>query len=154
MRREPISDGLVGSRPALTGLSLVIKSQCVYVPQTGNVHAFTYDSSGRRGETQYVAVRRPDVLVPASHHVLESGETIVIPGTLTSTPLSSTTITSHHNMEDGQVSTDCREIDISHRILGSLSAGFFGEKIMKFPGRMRTHIWCHTLRRGSSIQKS
>jgi len=69
---------------------------------TGNVHAFTYDSSGRRGETQYVAVRRPDVLVPASHHVLESGETIVIPGTLTSTPLSSTTITSHHNMEDGQ----------------------------------------------------
>jgi len=49
-----------------------------------------------------VTVRRPDVLVPAGHHVLESGETIVIPGALSSTPLSSATITSHH-MDDGQV---------------------------------------------------
>lgn len=79
-------------------------SQCVFVPQTGNVH-FTYDSSGGRGGggggregTQYNVVRRPDVLVQASHHVLDSGETIVIPGNLANTPLSS-----HHNIDDGQV---------------------------------------------------
>jgi len=47
-------------------------------------------------------VRRPDVLVQASHHVLDSGETIVIPGTLASTPLSSSNLTSHHNIDDGQ----------------------------------------------------
>lgn len=70
---------------------------------TGNVH-FTYDSSGGRGGggggrdgAQYSVVRRPDVLVQASHHVLDSGETIVIPGNLASTPLSS-----HHNIDDGQ----------------------------------------------------
>ncbi|XP_046442770.1 transcription factor AP-2-epsilon-like isoform X4 [Daphnia pulex] len=70
---------------------------------TGNVH-FSYDPSGGRGgnggrgeSTQYNVVRRPDVLVQASHHVLDSGETIVIPGNLASTPLSS-----HHNIDDGQ----------------------------------------------------
>lgn len=73
--------------------------------QTGNVH-FTYDSSGGRGGggrdgAQYSVVRRPDVLVQASHHVLDSGETIVIPGNLASTPLSS-----HHNIDDGQVRTE------------------------------------------------
>jgi len=75
--------------------------QCVYLPQTGNVQ-FSYDSSGRGGRggdgAQYTVVRRPDVLVQASHHVLDSGETIVIPGNLASTPLSS-----HHNIDDGQV---------------------------------------------------
>lgn len=70
---------------------------------TGNVHTFTYDgSAGRRGGEQYTVVRRPDVLVQASHHVLDSGETIVIPGTLASTPLSSSNLTSHHNIDDGQ----------------------------------------------------
>ncbi|XP_046442772.1 transcription factor AP-2-beta-like isoform X5 [Daphnia pulex] len=76
---------------------------CVFVSQTGNVH-FSYDPSGGRGgnggrgeSTQYNVVRRPDVLVQASHHVLDSGETIVIPGNLASTPLSS-----HHNIDDGQ----------------------------------------------------
>ena len=82
----------------------VMKSQCVFLPQTGNVHTFTYDgSAGRRGGEQYTVVRRPDVLVQASHHVLDSGETIVIPGTLASTPLSSSNLTSHHNIDDGQV---------------------------------------------------
>ncbi|KZS06724.1 Uncharacterized protein APZ42_029724, partial [Daphnia magna] len=68
---------------------------------TGNVH-FSYDPSGGRGGNsgrsegnQYNVVRRPDVLV--QHHVLDSGETIVIPGNLASTPLSS-----HHNIDDGQ----------------------------------------------------
>ncbi|KAK4002632.1 hypothetical protein OUZ56_004444 [Daphnia magna] len=74
---------------------------CVFVSQTGNVH-FSYDPSGGRGGNsgrsegnQYNVVRRPDVLV--QHHVLDSGETIVIPGNLASTPLSS-----HHNIDDGQ----------------------------------------------------
>lgn len=73
----------------------------------GNVH-FSYDSSGRGGGrgggggdggAQYTVVRRPDVLVQATHHVLDSGETIVIGpgGNLASTPLSS-----HHNIDDGQ----------------------------------------------------
>lgn len=76
----------------------------MFLPQTGNVHTFTYDGSGgRRGGEQYTVVRRPDVLVQASHHVLDSGETIVIPGTLASTPLSSSNLTSHHNIDDGQV---------------------------------------------------
>jgi len=75
---------------------------CVFLPQTGNVHTFTYDSSGRRSE-QYTVVRRPDVLVQAGHHVLDTGETIVIPGSLaSSTPLSSSNLTSHHNIDDGQ----------------------------------------------------
>ena len=76
--------------------------QCVYLPQTGNVQ-FSYDTGrgggGRGGDgAQYTVVRRPDVLVQASHHVLDSGETIVIPGNLASTPLSS-----HHNFDHGQV---------------------------------------------------
>lgn len=72
---------------------------------------FSYDSSGRGGGrgggggdggAQYTVVRRPDVLVQATHHVLDSGETIVIGpgGNLASTPLSS-----HHNIDDGQVKT-------------------------------------------------
>lgn len=79
--------------------------KCVFVSQTGNVH-FSYDPSGGRGGNsgrsegnQYNVVRRPDVLV--QHHVLDSGETIVIPGNLASTPLSS-----HHNIDDGQVKNE------------------------------------------------
>lgn len=87
--------------------------KCVFVSQTGNVH-FSYDPSGGRGGNggregnQYNVVRRPDVLVQPSHHVLDSGETIVISGNLASTPLSS-----HHNIDDGQV-----RIVLSNTFLG------------------------------------